>query len=111
MQNETAPAIDLRPFWLSWYATAEQLAAFEYHGPWWITGYDADDRRTCCAAVMAMDEDAAKDVIASAFDNPTVFEWGFYNERDNGWSPFYDRFVRADWMQWPFPGPDGRPRS
>jgi hypothetical protein len=57
---------------------------------------------TICAAVMATSEEDAKSRITGCHDDPTVtIEWRFCSERPAGWTPFGDRFRRADWMQWP----------
>jgi len=98
---------DVRPYWVSWYG---RNGIFELHSPWWITGSrdieddegeDAADT-IFCAAVMARDEFGAKNAIAQAHDvGRTIGEWRFCEERPSDWSPFGDRFRRADWMQWP----------
>lgn len=94
-------AMDGRRFWVSWYATH---GAFEYHGPWWISGQRmADDAATVCAAVIAADEQAAREIIAAAHDkqvDPSMIEWRFVEIKPADWSPFGERFPRADWMQW-----------
>lgn len=97
-------------WWVSWVQPKELHSSFEYHGPWWISGEDDEGHAyTICAAVMAKDEEAAKRVILDAFDaEPGELTWRFAKERDG--SPFSDRFPRADWMRWPWPGPDGKPR-
>lgn len=103
---------ELKAFWVSWYAPIELHKTFEYHGPCWISGETGDgDAYTVCAAVMAKDEDDAQRIIASAFDQPPGdLDWRFHEERDAEWSPFSGRFPKADWMLWPFPGSDGKPR-
>lgn len=84
-------------WWVSWYGSGP----FEYHGPWWVTGSGAGGT-TFCAAVIAADEDAAREVIVSAHDDPPVsLAWRFVKPRAGGWSPFSDRFERAEWMRWP----------
>lgn len=92
-----------KPFWLSWYAL--QGNAFTYHGPWWYTGQRlSDGAATVVAAVMAVDEEDAKRIIQKVHDNPKIkLEWRFVSERSADWSPYGDRFVQADWMQWPYP--------
>lgn len=109
-------ASKLRPFWLSWYASAQPLTQFEYHGPWWISGSrdEGDDSVTqiVCAAVMATSEKNAQDIIRRAHDEPRAKpEWrGEPQARAHDWAPFCDRFRRAKWMRWPWPGADGEPR-
>lgn len=100
-EKEKAPTqIDttLKPFWVSWWS--EKLA-FELHSPWWITGESHDGRKTVCAAVMASDQATALNTLLEAHDNPLDFEIRFSEEKPIGWSPFSDRFPRADWMDWP----------
>ena len=86
-------------WWVSWYSNG----AFEYHGPWWVSGQRlSDNAHTICAAVRADTEDAARKVITDAHDDPTTtLEWRFVEERPDDWNPFSDRFPRADWVQWP----------
>ncbi len=96
-------------YWISWYQTPVE---FELHSPWWISGYryvlddTAEDgereQATICAAVHAMDEDAAKKVIVDSHDTvPGAIEWRFCEERPDDWTPFCDRFQRVKWMVWP----------
>lgn len=95
------------PWWVSWYGTGE----FEYHGPWWRTGYapDSDGEYTLmtfCAAVMADSENRAQQVIRDAHDDPAtgIDEWRFTDPCEAGWEPpFGGRFPRAPWMRWPWP--------
>lgn len=96
--------MSLTPFWISfWTSTPEH---FEYHGPWWESGSDFDDRRSLCAAVMAEDEEDAKRIISKAFDDGFApDDWRFAEPEETAWSPFNDRFQRQDWMKWPWPGP------
>lgn len=93
----------MKRYWVSWY---DQLyGKWELHSPWWVSGQlMSDDARTICAAVRAPDEDSARRLIIMAHDNPTRpddLEWRFVNERAPDWSPFCDRFPKADWMKWP----------
>lgn len=92
----------MKRFWLSWYQP-ERLSGFEYHGPWWETGWrGTDGAATICAAVIAASAEAAKEVILATFDErPSDLEWRFIDERSGDWSPFCSRFARGDWMQWP----------
>lgn len=88
----------MKPFWISWYGSG----AFEYHGPWWVSGY-RDETAMFCAAVMATDDEHAKSLIREAHDDKADQEWRFATPRAPDWSPFCDRFQRADWMRWPWP--------
>lgn len=93
-----------RNFWISWYCPAA-LGAWELASPWWVSGYAmSDDEDVLCivAAVHATDEEAAKEVVLAAYDTrPASMEWRFVSEREADWSPFCDRFPKADWMVWP----------
>lgn len=97
-------------YWVSWYATGEN-GSWELHQPWWISGERDDGALAVCAAVIAINEQQAKESIAAAHDKANVddIEWRFCNERAADWSPFCDRFPRAEWMQWPAaaPGQEG----
>lgn len=111
----------MRNFWISWYAWPLQFDGFEYHGPWWVSGYgyfrlpDGEEIEVpvMVAAVKAADLEAAKDVIVQAHDNKALTAtdfnehggqtWRLQSEKPDDWSPFSDRFPRADWMQWPYP--------
>lgn len=97
----------MKNFWLSWFGNR---CGYELHWPWWISGYrmDGDDETgaldtpSICAAVRAPNEAAAKALIIAAYDEPPgELEWRFCNERPDDWSPFNERFPKADWMQWP----------
>jgi hypothetical protein len=89
----------MKNYWVSWYA--DEDVAFTLNTPWWCTGWRcADGAATVCAAVKAMNEYDAKDVIVAAHDDLVSLEWRFVNERPDEWSPFCDRFPRADWMVW-----------
>ncbi len=98
-------------FWVSWYETSPKT--FEYHGPWWVSGYRFDEQPdgsevevpTICAAVAATDEEAAKRVIIEAHDEPRPadLEWRFVSPRGYNWVPFCDRFAGKPWMKWPWP--------
>lgn len=99
---------DLKPFWISWWD--DEDIVFELHSPWWFTGHrfngsddDEDDRgqASVCAAVMAIDAEDAMRLVVEADDDPVVLDWRFVSGKPDGWSPFCDRFRRADWMCWP----------
>lgn len=103
------PQAHARPWWLSWWRTTE-LGAYEIHSPWWVSGYreraDGGTDDSICAAVMAPDEDAAREVILASYDTrPADVEWRFVEEMPAGSSPFTDRFPRAGWMRWPDEAP------
>lgn len=91
----------MKNFWLSWY-TKEDDGEFELHFPWWCSGRRcSDDAGTIVAAVQAMTEAEAVDLVYSAYDTrPPRLEFRFCEEKDVGWTPFNDRFKRSDWMNW-----------
>lgn len=95
----------LRPFWVSWYAPHDGTG-WTLRSPWWYSGYrsraDDDVDTICCGAVMAEDEPGAQAVIRAAHDRPVPnLEFQFTEERPAEWSPYTERFRKADWMQWP----------
>lgn len=104
-------AAAVKRYWLSWYSDSPY--GFEYHGPWWQSGWrcgDDTDTPVYVAAVQAESEEGARTVIYMAYAavdavaDPMV-EWRFVNERANDWTPFATdgegRFPKAEWMQWP----------
>lgn len=91
----------MKRFWLSWYDT--RYGKWELDSPWWVSGERGDGVLTICAAVRAPDEQCAKRLVIMAHDEPRPrdLEWRFVEERPGDWSPFCDRFPRADWNRWP----------
>jgi hypothetical protein len=89
-------------WWCRWYTP--DPPAFEYHGPWWESGW-TESAAVLVAAVVADSEDGARRVIEQAHDNGAagIAEWSFVNPRAGDWEPFCDRFPRAPWMKWPWP--------
>lgn len=91
-------------FWVSFWGDNTVLPHFEMHRPWWISGEDMAERKAICCAVIAPDEEAVKKYVRSCFDKgkaPDTIEYRFINIRRDDWSPFSDRFPKADWMDWP----------
>ena len=87
------------------------LGSFEYHGPWWISGYTSEDSPIIVAAVMANSEKEAYETLRLAFDEdkrPAKLKERFCEKHDG--SPFSDRFPQAGWMQWPWPIEPLKPR-
>jgi len=91
-------------WWVSWFHDSA-YGAFEIHTPWWWTSDTA-----ICAAVMAPDEDGAREAIFSAYDTrPSSLPWRFVEPKPDGWAPWNidpgvegtSRFQPKDWMQWP----------
>lgn len=99
------PTGEARFYWCSFYADNAPMSAFEYHGPWWRSGYGPNDEEIICAAVMAESGTDAMEVLRQAFDEaerPEKLTERFAEPK--GWSsPYTDRFPKADWMQWPWP--------
>lgn len=95
----------MKRWWVSFWSV--DPSRWEYHGPWWMTGERSSGEdlveHSICAAVVAVDEDAAKAVISAAHDTPSEIEWRFLSSRPDDWEPFADRFRRKDWMRWPWP--------
>lgn len=87
-------------FWISWFHKKE-FSPFELHTPWWVSGYDGDGSETVCAALIADDDEKAREMIYACYDvRPDVIEWRFCHSKEEDWSPFCDRFPRAGWMKW-----------
>ena len=88
-------------YWVSWYAT-EANGPYEIHTPWWCTGWRlSDDAETICAALKAKSEHDAMEQIYRAYDQrPDSIEFRFVEPRPDDWSPFDDRFQRAEWLGW-----------
>lgn len=88
-----------RGWWIGWYNTVD-LATFELHSPWWISGY-RDDDETMVAAVWAADEDEAFEIVRAAYDeDPGPLERRLAGELEPDDSPFSDRFPQSAWMAW-----------
>lgn len=101
----------MKNYWISWYHRPE-LGGWELNSPWWISGarqmVDRYARKepweepTVVAAIRADHPEGARDHILRCYDaRPDNLEWRFCEERPADWSPFTDRFPKADWMQWP----------
>lgn len=87
-------------YWLSWIHE-DKFGAFELHYPWWCSGYDSKDNPTMCAAVKAKDKHGAREIILGCYDYlPDDLEFRFVEQQENHWTPFSDRFPKADWMKW-----------
>lgn len=80
-------------YWISWHHKKE-YGAFEIHSAWWFSGED-----TICAAI---DTDMIPDrFIYLSYDTvPKHIQFRFIEEKDKSFSPFSDRFPKADWMRW-----------
>jgi hypothetical protein len=92
----------MKKFWLSWYHDPAKLGGFELTAPWWVSGTRmSDDADTVVAAVQADHPEGAKDRVLRSYDvPPDDVEWRFCEERPANWTPFCDRFPKADWMHW-----------
>lgn len=91
----------MKNYWISW-VHFPSMGEFELHSPWWYTGYiPSNDGSTVCAAIKAESERDAKAQIIRCHDvPPNDLQWRFCEERPSDWTPFGDRFPRADWMKW-----------
>jgi hypothetical protein len=94
--SEPAP---LKRYWVSWYHQ-EDYSSFRVDTAWWSTGWN-DTAETICAAVLATDPENARLQITAAYGSPHELKFRFMTEKPGDWSPFGERFPRADWMQWP----------
>lgn len=99
----------MKSFWMSWYHTPE-LGGFELSSPWWKSGVrlvatesgEIEEHPTICAAIRADHLEGAMDRVLTGYDvRPDDVEWRFFNEKPDDWSPFSERFPKADWMEWP----------
>ena len=97
--SATPQAEKEQDFWLSWYSPTS-MAEFELHSPWWLSGYDSDDRYIVVAAVRATDEDAAFAQVRAAYDNDHGPIEERFIEPLTRESPFGGRFPQAGWMAW-----------
>jgi hypothetical protein len=93
---------NLKNFWISWWHSSGILGDFELNSPWWVSGSDPihDDHLSICAAVKAVSEDHAIKIIEQSYDTPPVLDPRFCGRKPNDWTPFCDRFPRANWMKW-----------
>lgn len=99
MRDQIPNAVS-RPYWISWYDAGP--SRFTLDVPWWISAQTADGTSIFCAAVWAANEQAAKDLIFNAYDTPPfTIQWRFCHRKEPSWSPFSERFPRAEWMRWP----------
>lgn len=102
-------------FWVSVWILEGALPSFEYHGPWWVSGYDMAGRASICAAVCATDEADAIERLKGCIDAGDL-QWAAPEERfcspqADDWSPYSDRFPQAAWMQWPYQIGEHKPKD
>lgn len=92
------------PYWLSWWHEVTLMSEFELHTPWWQTGRRDFAKESYAisvvAAVRADSFAAAKALVVASYDETPVLEWRFIEEKPRSWSPFCERFPRAEWMKW-----------
>lgn len=91
----------MKKYWISWKHCA-YFSPFEIHSPWWISGKSADcEYSMICAALKAKDEEKACEFIYKSYDKePKEIEFRFCQHQDKDWSPFSERFPKAEWMKW-----------
>ena len=111
----------MKSYWASIQLPGDLKGAFEYHGPWWISGEsgapfsdDEDEERPLyycvCAWVMATDEAGAIETLRLAIDSdkrPASVVERFSEQRERGDT---DRFAARGWMRWPWPVKPLEPR-
>jgi hypothetical protein len=88
-------------FWASFWVPKKDLCFFEAHNPWWISGYDDEDRQSVCFAISADCIDDVATFIDESFDKPVATRIRFIDAMREDESPFSDRFSHGDWMKWP----------
>lgn len=90
----------MKNYWVSWNHR-EDMGAFEYHGPWWVSG-EGNGYKTLCAAVQRC-EDASEvcaKIMRTYDTHPGELDVRFCDEKPDDWTPFSERFPRAEWMRW-----------
>lgn len=102
----------MKRFWISWIQNSEDFRPLsdppsENVLGWWCSGYDADDSAVLCAAVLAIDEDAARAVITANWESKPgeVGEWRFCEERASDWTPGNRFPITTDWAKKRFAQP------
>lgn len=92
--------IPMKKFWISWYHNPN--SHFTLHFPWWVSGYSSysGGSETICAAIKAFDEDHCKKQIKNCYDiKNNDLHFRFFEEKEDDWSPFCERFQKEDWME------------
>jgi len=107
--------MNIKYFWDSWYHYPKKMGNFKLEYPHWVTeetaiilsGKNIDDQRlTICAAIPSRDfpysglNDPTRIIYKSYDVRPDRIHW-IHKEIKEG-SPFNEKFVRSDWMKWPF---------
>jgi hypothetical protein len=88
----------MRIYWLSWQHS-KKLGSYELHWPWWVSGCDDGGYHSLCAAIIARDEDAVREVVYDCYDaRPQHIEFRFIEERPDHFVPYSDRFRWQSWM-------------
>lgn len=94
------PNAPLTNYWLSWYNRRTD-PAFRLDWPWWATGNRSGGAVTICAAVRAKSEAEAWVIVIVSHVQKVDLDTRFCEAQPSDWTPFCDRFQRAEWMQWP----------
>jgi len=89
----------MKNYWVSWRCKIDDMGKFELNWPWWISG-EGDDYYNTCTAIKASSEEKAIRIIEMSYDMAVSLDMRFIEEKPEGWSPFSDRFSKADWMNW-----------
>jgi hypothetical protein len=89
----------LKKYWISWYHD-ENFSPFELETAWWISGEEYNkNRKMICAAIYSDHIALAHQKIQMLYDiPPREIEFRFCEEKPNDWTPYCDRFPKADWM-------------
>lgn len=89
----------MKNFWLSWFHH-KSMSGYGLAFPSWVSG-ESPWGKTICAAIKATGEEEAWEIVEKSYaERPVVLARRFCNEQEEGWSPFNDRFPKADWMTW-----------
>lgn len=91
---------NLNEYWCRWTSTMS-VESFEYHGPWWISGYSSYGNPTICAAICAESEEEALKAFCSSYDKAPLGLLDFSCDPLKMSDPFTSRFPKRDWMIWP----------
>ena len=94
----------MNKYWVSWRHYAEMGDfIFKDENPCWETGelYAGRPIITYVVAIKTFDEYLAKKEVFNAYDQQVEeIDFIFAVKKPAKWSPFCERFPRADWMVW-----------
>ena len=88
----------MKKYWISWYH-AEDFTPFTLDTAWWVSGEDMNNRQTICAAIFSDHVALAHQQIQMLYDaTPKEIEFRFCEEKPDEWTPYCERFPKAEWM-------------